>query len=99
MSTLGPYEFTAATGDESLQLTLSPCQTPALLATTRDIIKVSSTVGSSSAPALSSCAMGSRSISEPQTRDIVKVALDDSTSFALDPVSPTELSSGNSGAA
>ena len=95
MSTLGPYEFTAATGDESLQLTLSPCQSPELLATTRDIIKVSSKVGPSSGPVLSSCTMTSRSISEPQTRDIVKVALDDSTSFALDPVSPTELSSGN----
>ncbi|MEJ0006783.1 MAG: hypothetical protein WDM77_10580 [Steroidobacteraceae bacterium] len=74
---------------------MTPCQSPELLASTRDIIKVSATVGSTSAASLSSCSVTSRSVSDTLTRDIVKVAVDDSTSYALDPVSATELSTGN----
>jgi hypothetical protein len=45
--------------------------------------------------ALPSCgAPTTRSVSKVKTRDIQKVAVDGTTSFALDPVSRTELSSG-----
>ena len=102
MAQLGPYEFAALTGEEQLKLVLSPCQTPALLATTRDIINVSATAAPAPATApatapafqLAGCSPVTRSIREVQTRDIRKVAVEGTTGFALDPVSATEFSSG-----
>jgi hypothetical protein len=93
LTALGPYQFTATTGDESLRLVLSPCSTTQLLASTRDIINVSTTAGSPLT--LGSCTnLGSRGLSGLKTRDIEKVAVDGSTSFALDPVSQAELAAG-----
>jgi hypothetical protein len=98
LAQLGPYEFAALKGDEQLKLVLSPCQTPALLAQTRDIINVSATSAAASAAApafnLAGCSPVTRSIREVQTRDIRKVAVEGTTGFALDPVSATEFSSG-----
>ena len=93
LTALGPYQFTATTGDESLRLVLSPCSTNQLLASTRDIINVSTTTGSPLT--LGSCTnLGSRGLSGVKTRDIEKVAVDGSTSFALDPVTQAELAAG-----
>ena len=95
LTTLGPYEFTATTGDESLHLVLSPCSTATLLASTRDIVNVSSGAPAGAAVPLQSCnAPIMRGLAGIQTRDIQKVAVDGGTSYALDPVSQAELSSG-----
>ena len=95
LTTLGPYEFSATTGDETLHLVLSPCSTATLLASTRDIVNVSSTQPVSNALSLQSCnAPITRGLEGVRTRDIQKVAVDGGTSFALDPVSQAELSSG-----
>jgi hypothetical protein len=93
LTTLGPYAFTATTGDESLRLVLTPCATAQLLASTRDIVNVSS--GSQPAPVtLPGCsATASRGVALA-TRDIQKVAVDGSTSFALDPIAQSELAAG-----
>lgn len=89
LTSLGPYEFAGTKGDESLRLVLAPCSTPQLLTQTRDIVNVSQSA--SGGVALSSCGLATRSV---RTRDIQKVALDGGTNYALDPVSQTELSSG-----
>lgn len=104
LTRLGPYEFRANTGTEVLRLSLSPCRNDAMLAMTRDIVKVEDmpgTMPSSGSPApqppalaLQECsAVASRSV-RPQSRDIVKVGAEDGTMFALDPVSQQEMSSG-----
>ena len=102
MTTLGPYIFTNLTGDESLRLVLSPCSSPQLLAATRDIVRADSVYQAAPQPSptaagggqLSMCsAMATRGLGV-RTRDIEKVAVEGTTSFALDPVSPRELSSG-----
>src|SRR5262249_49063489 len=99
LSTLGPYEFAANKGDESLRLVLSPCSTPQLLTASRDIINVSNTTQpsmQSGGVQLGSCsALTTRGIDKGgkggvRTRDIRNVALDGGTSFALDPVSRQE---------
>jgi hypothetical protein len=101
LSTLGPYEFAANKGDESLRIVLSPCSTPQLLTASRDIINVSNTMQPSAQSGygsqLGSCsALTTRGVDKGgvRTRDIRNVALDGGTSFALDPVSRQELSSG-----
>lgn len=93
--TLGPYEFTATTGDESLHLVLSPCSSATLLASTRDIVNVSGSLPAAGGIPLQSCgAPLTRGIAGFETRDIQKVAVDGTTSFALDPIAQAELSSG-----
>jgi hypothetical protein len=99
MAGLGPYEFTNLTGDESLRLLLTPCSTPQLLVATRDIVKANvpapSNVQTGGGVNLSACdATTARAIHIARRRDIQKVALDGTTSFALDPVSGQELASG-----
>jgi len=97
LTSLGPYEFAGTKGDESLRLVLAPCTTPQLLTTTRDIVNVSQpTAGGAGGIALANCdAPATRAVGQIRTRDIQKVAVDGSTSYALDQVSPTEVSSGN----
>jgi hypothetical protein len=95
LTTLGPYEFTAATGDESLRLVLSPCGSPELLASTRDIVNVanaSSSAGGATLPPCGNAAGGS--LGQVRARDIQKVGVEGSTSFALDPISQSELAGG-----
>ena len=103
MTTLGPYQFTNLTGDESLRLVLSPCSSPQLLAATRDIVRADSTYAmapqmspmANSGGQLSNCsATTTRGLGVVHTRDIQKVAVDGMTAYALDPVSQQELSSG-----
>jgi hypothetical protein len=91
LTVLGPYAFAANKGDESLRLVLSPCSEPQLLASTRDIVNVSPSPGTSGIK-LPECT-ATRSVSVT-TRDIQKVAVDGSTSFALDGVAASELSTG-----
>ncbi|MEO8016332.1 MAG: hypothetical protein ABI769_00835 [Pseudomonadota bacterium] len=94
LASLGPYEFANLTGEETLILRLSACVTPSLLGYTRDIIKSSDTP-MTSAPQIASCGdVVTRGIKLPPTRDIRKVSVEDGTSFALDPISNSEMSSG-----
>jgi hypothetical protein len=103
LKTLGPYEFAATKGDESLRFVISPCTTQQMLVATRDIVNVYAGAPpgyGAQAPAsnglpLSACgAPTTRSANAVKTRDIQKVAIDGTTSFALDPVSQAELASG-----
>ncbi len=105
LSELGPYLFTNQAGDESLRLVLSPCSSPQLLARTRDIVRADApppAPGTAAAPTgsgvqLSTCgAPTTRGIDRKKvrTRDIEKVAVDGTTSFALDPVSRQEQVTG-----
>lgn len=95
LTRMGPYEFAAMTGDEQLRLVLTPCSTPALVTATRDIVRVPDTVTGDSAIGLVACdAAVMRSVRAVPTRDIRKVAVEDGTSFALDPLSAAELASG-----
>jgi hypothetical protein len=95
LTRLGPYEFAAMTGEEQLRLVLFPCTTPALVSATRDIVKVPASVPAASGFAIDSCAgPATRSVHDLPTRDIRKVAVEGSTGFALDPLSPDELASG-----
>lgn len=92
---LGPYEFTAATGDEQLRMVMQPCSSPALMSATRDIVRVPDAVPVGAGIGLPACAtMVTRSAGSVATRDIRKVTDEGGTSFALDQVSGDELSSG-----
>jgi hypothetical protein len=95
---LGPYQFTNLTGDETLRLVLSPCSNPQLLAATRDIVRMDAPATAMPAGSgglqLSSCGAPTARGLNVHTRDIQKVAVDGTTSFALDPVSQRELASG-----
>lgn len=95
LTRLGPYEFTAMTGDEQLRLVMQPCSSPALTSATRDIVRVPDAIPAESGLALPGCAMlPSPSAGTVPTRDIRKVSVEDGTSFALDRVSGEELASG-----
>jgi hypothetical protein len=103
LTTLGPYEFTATKGDEALRFVLSPCATEQLIAATRDIVNVGPNAAAGYGGAtptsvgfsLQGCgALTTRSVDQIKTRDIQKVGVDGTTSFALDPVSQAELASG-----
>lgn len=92
---LGPYEFTAATGDEQLRMVMQPCSSPALMSATRDIVRVPDAVPVGAGIGLPACAtMVTRSAGSVATRDIRKVTEEGGTSFALDQVSGDELASG-----
>ncbi len=93
LAQLGPYEFTALTGDEQLKLVLEPCTTPALTSATRDIVNVAPQ-GAGTGLGLAACGPVTRSARAPRTRDIRKVAVEGTTGFALDPVSAQEQASG-----
>jgi hypothetical protein len=94
LASLGPYQFSNLTGDESLRLVLAPCSSPQLLVATRDIVNVSANASSTTPVQLGNCGAPTTRGLEVKTRDITKVAVDGGTSFALDPVSHQELSSG-----
>jgi hypothetical protein len=96
MTKLGPYQFSNQAGDESLRLVLSPCTNPQLQAKTRDIVKLDSTppAASSRTLKLPDCGAPTARGADVRTRDIQKVGVEDTTSFALDPISPKEMISG-----
>jgi hypothetical protein len=94
--TLGPYEFTATTGDEALRLTLSPCTSQTLTAATRSIVRPGG-IADASAPGtltLPACDAPAQRGLPPTTRDISRVGTEGTTNFALDPLNSQELSSG-----
>ena len=99
LARLGPYEFRDAIGTEKLRLTLTPCRTNQMLAATRDIVRSDALASTAAAPPptpginLTDCGAVRRGL--VQTRDIGKVATEDGTQYALDPVSSKELSTGN----
>jgi hypothetical protein len=94
LSSLGPYEFAAGPGDEALRLVLAACSSPALLAATRDIVKVSAAPPMAKGGIhLGEC--GDKGTSIPVMHSISNVTMDGSTSFALDPVSTGEIASGS----
>lgn len=96
LTRLGPYEFTAATGDEQLRLVLQPCSTPQLVSATRDIVRVQDNVPVQGGIELQSCTTSAtRSLRSVPTRDIRKVTVEDGTRFALDPLSDQEVASGH----
>ena len=94
--TLGPYEFTATTGDEALRLTLSPCTSQTLTAATRSIVHPGAIAqaGAPGALALPACDAPAQRGLLPATRDITKVGTEGTTNYALDPLASQELSSG-----
>lgn len=104
--TLGPYEFTDLTGSETLILDLVPCSDSRLMAATRDIVKVQNgaTPPGAMAPSAGGLALASCSDTvtrglkkgggRTKTRDIRKVSVEQGTSFALDPLSSSELRGG-----
>lgn len=106
LARLGPYEFRGTTGQELLRLILSPCNSPQLQATTRDIVRVDDWSQPMPMPAqaqppapppalgLGECSAAMSRSARPTTRDIVKVEMDGDTLFALDRVSPQELAAG-----
>ena len=94
LASLGPYQFTSMTGEESLRLVLAPCSTPQLLVATRDIVNVGAATATSSGVQLGACGAPTTRGLKVNTRDITKVAVDGGTAFALDPVTRQELSSG-----
>jgi len=95
LASLGPYEFADMTGNETLILQLSPCSTNALLAATRNIVKVPDSAGGGAPLQLSACGGAATRGLRTKTRDIRKVSVEQGTSFALDPLAPAELSSGD----
>ncbi len=101
LTRLGPYQFAALTGDEQLKLVLVPCSTPALTAATRDIVNVAGPVVESGAGLdLVTCQPAVRSLNrvrtrDIRTRDILKVAVEGQTGFALDAVTAQERATGN----
>jgi hypothetical protein len=102
LTRLGPYEFRYNSGNEVLRLVLTACRNDALMATTRDIVKVEdvpvAAQAAAAAPAINfqNCSnVAARGVDGPQPRDIVKVSSEEGTMFALDPVSPQEIQAGN----
>jgi hypothetical protein len=96
LTMLGPYQFTANAGQEQLRLVMLPCSDPQLLARTRDIINVAPAPwDAAAAVTLADCnAPRARALTEVRARDITRVETDEGTNYALDPVSPAEVLSG-----
>lgn len=95
LASLGPYQFTDLQGEETLILKLSPCVTPQLYATTRSIVKVQGAQPASNPMGLGDCSATATRGLKTKTRDIRKVSVEGGTSFALDPIAPTELGDGS----
>lgn len=95
--TLGPYEFVDVKGQDLLRLLVAPCSSPQLIARTRSLINVAVTSTSRERGAMPGCidARTRAAAPRPPTRTIRKVSQDDSTYFALDPVSSQELATGS----
>ncbi|HUG72939.1 MAG TPA: hypothetical protein VMK82_05895, partial [Steroidobacteraceae bacterium] len=91
---LGPYRFEAMQGDEALRFVITPCSSPALTMATRDIVRVNDPQTGAGLNLGGCNSLATRSIRAPRTRDIRKVAVEGTTGFAFDPVSPQELASG-----
>ena len=101
LASLGPYQFTELQGEETLILKLSPCVTQATYVATRNIVKAP-TAGVSSMPTNNPLGFdycndtSTRGLkARPKTRDIRKVSVEGGTTFALDPIAPTELGGGD----
>jgi hypothetical protein len=95
LASLGPYQFTNLQGEETLILKLSACVTPALYATTRNIVKVQGGQNDNNPMGFDSCSNTSTRGLKTKTRDIRKVSVEGGTTFALDPIAANELGSGD----
>ena len=95
LASLGPYEFSDLTGNETLILQLSPCSSAANMTTTRNIVKVGGAPTMNPQLQLSACGGTATRGLRTKTRDIRKVATEQGTSFALDQLAPAELRSGD----
>lgn len=89
LGTLGPYEFVGEKGEDLLRIVLHPCK-PA--AATRGIARVE--MRPEIDKAMLSCDQAEKAPARVATRSIAKVAREDGTAFALDPVSRSEIDSG-----
>ena len=89
LGTLGPYEFVGEKGEDLLRIVLHPCKPQA---TTRGISRVE--MRPEVDRAMRGCDETERSPPRVATRSIAKVAREDGTAFALDPVSRSEIDSG-----
>jgi hypothetical protein len=98
LASLGPYEFSDMTGEETLILRLTACVTSSSMNVTRNIVKAhgTSNMGSSAAsPQIAACSdVITRGLKPTTVRDIRKATVEGGTSFALDAISPAEMSSG-----
>lgn len=95
LASLGPYQFVATGGTETLKIMLSPCTTPALAVATRKIVNVSSASKQLRTPVqLASCGDAQGRVERAAPRSITKVTTEGGTVFALDPVLNTERASG-----
>ena len=96
LAELGPYEFTAMTGNETLILSLAPCSSNALMTATRNIVKVPDGASNGGGSfQLAQCGSPATRGLRTKTRDIRKVSVEGGTNFGLDPLSPSEVSSGD----
>ena len=101
LATLGPYRFVDAKGLEALKLVLAPCGSPALASQTRSIVKAGAASGAAATPPavrIAECGDPRMRSMGVKTRTITRTTQEGSTSFALDPLSRSELSSGLMGA-
>ena len=95
LATFGPYRFVDATGRETLKLRLEPCSSPTLTAASRAIVKVGAAEPGNLAPLrISDCSEALERGYDTKTRAITKTSLDGATRFALDPMAPDEMRSG-----
>ncbi|MEJ0086393.1 MAG: hypothetical protein WDO72_11955 [Pseudomonadota bacterium] len=99
LASLGPYQFTDSQGEETLILKLSACVTPQTYAITRTIVKAQGAPNqvANNPMGFDDCNnTATRGLKKtPKTRDIRKVSVEGGTAFALDPISPAELGSGD----
>jgi hypothetical protein len=96
LAELGPYEFTAMTGNETLILSLAPCSSAALMTATRNIVKVPDAMsGGNGSFQLSQCGSPATRGLRTKTRDIRKVSMEGGTNFGLDQLTPGEVTSGD----
>jgi len=96
LAELGPYEFTAMTGTETLILSLAPCSSAALMTATRNIVKVPDAgSGGDGSFQLAQCGSPATRGLRTKTRDIRKVSVEGGTNFGLDQLSPGEVTSGD----
>jgi hypothetical protein len=95
LATLGPYEFVNTKGNETLRIVLQPCLgsvADGQSAGNRGIARAQ--IRPEVVQALKACDDPARKRELAPTRGIARVSLEGGTSFALDPVSRSELESG-----
>jgi hypothetical protein len=90
--TLGPYEFVNVKGSETLRVNLRPCVGNAGGAASRGLVRAQ--IRPELAAVLLNCEDPALNQQKTAARGITKVAVEGGTNFALDPVSRSEIASG-----